>query len=182
MGSVQTLSRDGIVYEAIQREYRTAVIGHIRSCLDASTGDAAAAVRGCFRQSEWEELTLVAVQSRAAGTITNAPSDEIDLLDVSKFANVFEKHFDLLFPGDPEKFDRFRLSRRQMILSLARIIRAGRDPVAHPVEGQIPVDDARLLVDAARRVVISFDFGNGSAPPELAQRTVVSVGPRHAKA
>jgi tetratricopeptide (TPR) repeat protein len=157
VGQMEGLSRDGIVYEAIQREYRCAVVAHIRSCLSAGTGDAAAAVRGCFKPDEWTILTQAAVQARAAGTIANAPSDDVDLLDVTKFANVFEKHFDALFPGAPDELDRHRLARRQTVLSLARIIRGGRDPVAHPVEEEVSVDDARLLVDAARRVVLSFD-------------------------
>lgn len=152
------MSRDAIVWEAIQRIYRPAVVRHVRIRLTEQFGTGAVAqVRVCFRPDEWAELELAAEQSRASGALEAMPTDGFDLLDIAKFASVFEHHFDLLFPGPADEDRKYRSSRRDNIVGWARMVRNVRNPLSHPVEEEVSVREAVRLIDLTHCVVKQFD-------------------------
>jgi len=154
-----SVSRDAILYEAVQRSYRPSVIAHIRTVLTAKFGEGEGVrlLRTCFEESDWNEVSAAATQARASGSVSTAPEDDYDLLDVAKFGQVIERYFDLLFPGPDGEMPRFRSARRQQVVSLARLVRNVRDPISHPVTEEISATDAQFTIDAARRLVERFD-------------------------
>ena len=78
------ISRDAILYEAIQRTFRPAVVGYVRRQLQAAYQDKAAdELKRCFGKT-WEQTQDGAIRSRAAGIITGQPRDKFDLLDINQ--------------------------------------------------------------------------------------------------
>jgi hypothetical protein len=143
---------DTYLYEALFKTYRNAVVAYVRSCLKAQFGPGwESQLRSLFLK-EWEVLTANAMGLRASG-VTGLPiRDAADLLSVNHFFTIFEKHFEILWPAE-----RANSQLRTNVLQWARTVKAYRDPVGHPQEQPVPLEDALVALDAAHRVLLLID-------------------------
>jgi len=105
-----------ILFTAIQRFYRNAIVTLIREQLTAQYAEAALTeVQRLFGKKDpetgntyWEGIRAAANERRSGGTgeLSTPIKDEFELLGVEHFYNVFETHFDTLCPshgGKPKK-------------------------------------------------------------------------------
>lgn len=163
----RVLQRDSYVYEAVQRTFRAWFVSHCRARLRQEYGDQALErLRRPFRTEMWAEIESASALSRSAGSVSSKVADEFDLLDVAHMANLVEAEFDVLFPGSPDEPARNRAGRRDAILRWIRTVKSVRDPISHPVEAEISLEDARATIDCARRVA---DAAGGSVVRRLSE-------------
>jgi tetratricopeptide (TPR) repeat protein len=159
------LSRYGICYEAIQRVYRNAVVGHARRVLPEAYPDWQDRLKRAFSK-EWDEAEANANERRLTGELGSELHDELDLLGVNHFHNLFEAFFDALFPDKTRESKRARQQERQAVLGWAREIRALRDPISHPSEEDLGYADAFRMLDSAFRLLQKIDSSAASQVDE----------------
>ena len=148
------LSLNTICFQAICRDYRNAVVSHIRTAFQAEYADDWESRIISPFQKEWEENHAKAQVSRKSGQHEAQLRDEADLLGVNHFFNLFENHFDVLFPRSEGQSDTDRKALKQAVLGWARNIKVMRDPVTgHPGEDDIAEKDAMMMLDAAWRIL-----------------------------
>lgn len=144
-------STNGIVYEAIQRRFRNAVVGLIRERLTAEHGERAQArVAGAF--PSWVEIKDAASRSAATAVVQHPHDDEFSYLDVSHFTAIFNNEFSALVSVDGLPPEVAAELKRQM-LGYLREIKTVRDPVSHPADEDLDPFDALRVIDNAVRVV-----------------------------
>lgn len=145
-----------ICFEGIQRVYRNSVVRHIRKVFkEKYPDDFVEKVKKPF-QKEWDSIESNAQAARQSGEYTAELVDELDLLSVNHFSNLFEAYFNDLFPNAVPQ-------SKQAIWGWARNIKKVRDPaLGHPAELSITDEDAMGLLDSARRILENFD-SEGSA-------------------
>jgi len=144
-------SLNAVVYEAVQRTYRNAVVAHIRENFrNAFPRDFEERVKKPF--DLWEEIVQAADASAAGGLVAHHHKDAFDYLDVSHFVVLFEQHFDLLAPteGFPPEVTK---KLKQQVLGYIREIKIVRDPLSHPPESDLDAFDALRAVDNAVRAL-----------------------------
>lgn len=148
------LSLNTICFQAICRDYRNAVVAHIRHSLQTAYPDDWEAELISPFQKEWNKIRSDAQISRHSGQHEAQLKDEADLLSVNHFFNLFEKYFDILFPHPEGPSGADRKALRQAVLGWARNIKVMRDPVAgHPSDDDTTEADAMMMLDAARRIL-----------------------------
>ncbi|MYC33778.1 MAG: hypothetical protein F4X64_11460 [Chloroflexi bacterium] len=152
------MSLNTICFQAICRDYRNAVVNHVRASLEkAYPDDWEEQMTAPFRK-EWEVIRANAQVSRSSGEHEAQLRDEADLLGVNHFYNLFELHFDVLFPAPESVSEADRKALKQAVLSWSRNIKVLRDPVlGHPGEDDITEADAMMMLDSARRILENFD-------------------------
>jgi hypothetical protein len=144
-------SCNALVYEAIQRVYRNAVVGRIRSSMQAAYPDDYEK-RVTSRFGSWDDIVRAAAQSAVTGVVAHPHQDVFDYLDVSHFPVLLDKYFSVLAPVEglpPEQVNRVK----QQVLSYVREIKTIRDPLSHPGSSDIGVFDALRAVDNAGRAL-----------------------------
>ena len=158
------LSLNTICFQAICRDYRNAVVSHIRTSFQSAySDDWESRVIAPF-QKEWEKNRADAQVSRKSGQHESQLRDEADLLGVNHFFNLFDIHFDLLFPHSEEQSEADRRALKQAVLGWARNIKVMRDPVTgHPGEDDITETDAMMMLDAARRILEALQLNAAHA-------------------
>ena len=138
------------------RIYRNAMLQHVRTALQAKyPGTWLEQVSSTFGK-EWEGLKKAAELRRKTNELSGTLVDELDILDVNHFHNLFERYFDDLFPLD----DRIevRQQTRQSILRWGATVKNLRDPViGHPSESDVSREDAFVMLDSARRILELID-------------------------
>ena len=148
------LSLNTICFQAICRDYRNAVVSHIRTSFQAAYADDWESRIIAPFQKEWDKNRAYAQVSRKSGQHEAQLRDEADLLGVNHFFNLFETYFDVLFPHSEEQSEAARKALKQAVLGWARNIKVMRDPVTgHPGEDDITETDAMMMLDAARRIL-----------------------------
>ena len=148
------LSLNTICFQAICRDYRNAVVSHIRTSFQAAYADDWESRIIAPFQKEWEKNRADAQVSRKSGQHEAQLRDEADLLGVNHFFNLFEIHFDVLCPYSEEQSEADRKALKQAVLGWARNIKVMRDPVTgHPGEDDITEKDAMMMLDAAQRIL-----------------------------
>jgi tetratricopeptide (TPR) repeat protein len=144
-------STNAVVYEAIQRVFRNAVVAHIRTGLTARYGvsDAEALISKAF--PSWKEIKAAAARSAQTGVVSHPHTDEFSYLDVSHFVLLFNNEFDALVDvsGLPDEVVR---ELKRQIGSHLREIKTVRDPMSHPGDEDLDPFDALRAVDNALRV------------------------------
>src|SRR5258708_23888335 len=144
-------SCNALVYEAIQRVYRNAVVDLIRSRMHAAyPDDYENRVRSRF--GSWDAIVSAAAESAATGVVAHPHQDVFDYLDVSHFPALLDKYFKVLAPVErlaPEQANELK----GQVLSYAREIKKIRDPLSHPGTADISVLDALRAVDNASRAL-----------------------------
>ena len=148
------LSLNTICFQAICRDYRNAVVSHIRTSFQSAYADDWESHIIAPFQKEWGKNRADARVSRKSGQHEAQLTDEADLLGVNHFFNLFEIHFDLLFPHSEGQSGADRKALKQAVLGWARNIKVMRDPVTgHPGEDDVAEADAMMMLDAARRIL-----------------------------
>ena len=150
---------NAICYEGIARVYRNAVVCHIRVILSAmypETWEEKIAIP--FTAEEWSKAKEEAERSFKTGALEIHPKDAADLLGVNHFYNVFDRHFDLLFPKERDSSLSDQKRKKQDILTWTKMIKNYRDPViGHPVDDEVTKEDAGVILDFARRILLHFN-------------------------
>jgi Tetratricopeptide repeat len=144
-------SCNALVYEAIMRIYRNAVVDLIRSGMQAAyPDDYESRVRSRFRS--WDFTVSAAAESALSGVVAHPHQDVFDYLDVSHFPLLLNNHFSVLAPveGLPPKQAN---EMKEQVLSYAREIKTIRNPLSHPGTPDIGVFDAFRAVDNASRAL-----------------------------
>ena len=156
--------RHTVWYQGIQRIYRNAVVEHLRTTLrDNYPQDWGSVLRKPFAK-EWPTIVENADLPRKIGAINSKLRDEADYLGVNHFYNLFDAHFDVLFPVQGETAEQARKQEKATVLSWAREIKIVRDPESHPPSEDMDFDDVVRQLDTARRICSKF---NGQAADEL---------------
>lgn len=156
-----------LCYEGLQRVYRNAVVGHIRSNLmRAHPTDHLERIRRPFVK-EWETIRAAAEERRQTGELETPLVDDYDLLGVNHFFNLFDAYAELLLPAAAGS-DEDRKKAKGALLGWMRNIKVLRDPLSHPAEGDLTFEDAFLLLDCARRVLTQLGYPEAERIRELA--------------
>jgi hypothetical protein len=152
-----------ILYNAIQRIYRNAIVEHIRkSLLNAFNNQSPKYLADLFSKKDqetgrtyWESVKLAANERRSGGTgeLSTLIEDDFDLLGVEHFSTVFEKFFDCLCPNQLSKEKRDKNNARQTLLTWMKHVKNVRDPVSHPVSEDISHEDASQVLYSARKAL-----------------------------
>src|SRR5580692_2292330 len=144
-------SCNALVYEAIQRVYRNAVVDRIRSGMQAAyPDDYEKRVTSPF--PSWDDIVSAAAQSAVTGVVAHPHQDVFDYLDVSHFPVLLNNYFSVLVPVEglpPEQAKDLKMQ----VVSYAREIKTIRDPLSHPGTPDIGVFDALRAVDNAIRAL-----------------------------
>ena len=144
-------------YQGIQRIYRNAVINHIRTVLqDKHPLDWEKVVKKPFAK-EWTTIVQNADLPRKIGAINSPLRDAVDYLGVNHFYNLFEVHFEELFPLQGSTTEQIRKQEKLTLLNWAREIKVVRDPESHPPTEDMAFDDVIRQLDTARRICTKFD-------------------------
>jgi hypothetical protein len=144
-------SCNALVYEAIQRVYRNAVVDLIRSGMRAAYPDDYEN-RVTSRFSRWDDIVSAAAASAVTGVVAHPHQDVFDYLDVSHFPLLLDKYFRALVPIEGLSPEQANELKRQM-LSYAKEIKTIRDPLSHPGTPDIGTFDALRAVDNASRAL-----------------------------
>src|SRR5262249_28724931 len=87
-----------LCYEGVQRTYRNAVVGYVRTRMVAVYhSDYGPRLRKPF-EKEWEKIKLSSEERRKTGELSIEITDEFDLLGVNHFFNLFDAYHDVLCP------------------------------------------------------------------------------------
>jgi tetratricopeptide (TPR) repeat protein len=144
-------STNAVVYEAIQRVFRNAVVAHIRVRLTEHYGSADAEARVAKAFPSWAEIKAAAAESAHTGVVSHPHADEFSYLDVSHFSALFNNEFEALVDVDglpPEVVS----SLKRQLGGYLREIKTVRDPISHPGDEDLDPYDALRAVDNALRV------------------------------
>ena len=144
-------------YQGIQRIYRNAVVRHLRTTLrDEYPQDWESVLRRPFAK-EWPTIVESAHLPRRIGVISSTLRDAADHLGVNHFYNLFEVHFELLFPAQGETTPEARKQEKAAVLGWAKEIKTVRDPESHPPSEDMDLHDVVRQLDTARRICSKFD-------------------------
>ena len=161
-----------LVYEAIQRVYRNAVVGRIRSGMQAAYPDDYES-RVTSRFGSWDDIVCAAAQSAVTGVVAHPHEDVFDYLDVSHFPLLLDKYFNVLAPVEGLPREQANELKRQ-VLSYAREIKTIRDPLSHPGTSDIGVFDALRAVDNASRALRVLGLPEAAEKIEPLRREVAA--------
>lgn len=152
-----------ILYNAIQRTYRSALVDLVRQRMTQHYGERAEEeLKSQFRTKDpntgetyWDNILKAAQERRSGGTgeLSTPIRDAFELCGVEHFFNIFEKHFDILIPTHAAKPMNERRQARQALTMWMKQIKNIRDPISHPVTEDVSFDDAANVLYNARKVL-----------------------------
>ncbi len=151
-----------LLFNAIQRTYRNAIVELIRVTFSLQFGDRAIEeVKTPFGskdengRTQWENIKSAAHERRSGGTgeLSTPIRDEFELLGVERFFNVFEKYFEHLCPTHSQKPPKEKAQAKQTLTGWMKQIKNIRDPVSHPVTDDISYDDSVQVLYCARKTL-----------------------------
>ena len=145
-------------YQGIQRIYRNAVVNHLRNTLRRKYPQEWESVLQKPFAREWPTIKKNADLARQVGAISSTLRDSADYLGVNHFHNLFEVHFELLFPAPGETAPDARKQEKIAVLGWAKEIKAVRDPESHPPSDDMDLHDVIRQLDTARRICSKFDM------------------------
>ena len=151
-------------YQGIQRIYRNAVVKQVRTTLRNEFPEEWEDVLQRPFAQEWPTIVENANLARTIGVIGSGLRDAADYLGVNHFYNLFDAHFDLLFPAQGATTKEARRQEKATVLSWAKEIKTARDPESHPPSEDMDFYDVVRQLDTARRICSKFD---GQAAGEL---------------
>ena len=133
------------------------MVRHLRTTLrDEYPQDWENVLQRPFAQ-EWPTIVESAHLSRTIGVISSTLRDAADYLGVNHFYNLFEVHFEPLFPAQRETTPEARKQEKAAVLSWAKEIKTVRDPESHPPSEDMEFHDVVRQLDTARRICSKFD-------------------------
>lgn len=143
-----------ICYEATQRVYRNAVVAHLRKAFTAAyKNDWKLKLQHTVGHEEWNTNLTKMRERQVSGEVSIEVADEFDLLSVNHFYNLFDIHFDVVFPPTTPETSSEKKKRRQNVLQWTRTVKSLRDPLSHPTEQDFSFDDAFVMILSAKRVL-----------------------------
>ncbi len=152
---------DSICYQGIQRIYRNAVVNFFRIKLSALfPTDFEARIKALFKPDEWTDIEEAAAISRKTQELSAEVKDNIDLLGVNHFFNIFDKFFNDLVDVEIDNKNADKKRKKQNLLGWVRSIKNLRDPLSHPAEEEFSYEDAFVMLDCARRVLLVLDLAD----------------------
>ena len=171
-----------ILYNSIQRIYRSAIVDLIRSILGTPKSGGIEAVKKLFAKknqesgrTQWEEIRSSAEQRRSGGTgeLSTPIRDEYELIGVEHFYNIFQAHFDLLCPVHANKAKGEKNQALQVLLAWIKQIKNVRDPISHPTTEDISYDDAWNVLYNARKILDFCSLPEASSQVSRLQKTLL---------
>ena len=131
-----------ICFQAICRDYRNAVVQHVRATLSKKyPDDWEGRIQKPF-QKEWDKMRQDANVRRNTGEMETALTDDADLLSVNHFFNLFDTYFEDLFPVRDGISDYDSKQQKQAVLNWAKTIKNLRgcvtNPLYHAVVPELP--------------------------------------------
>ena len=170
---VGILTNRELCYQGILVHYRNAVVDHICVTLSAKyPDDWQEGVRRRFTQKEWEDARKHAESTRNKALESEPLKDPEDLLDVRHFRNLFEAHFDDLFPGLWDMPEGARKELKQGILDRAGRIKTARDLIAHPSRDDMTWWDAVGVLTAVEDILKHINKDAAQKVNDLRQTVV----------
>lgn len=164
-----------VCYEGIQRVYRNAVLRHIRTSLQrAFPVDHLERAKRPFLK-EWDTIHAAAMERRRTGELQAPLLDDIDILGVNHFFNLFDAYAEHLLPPMAGSDDD-RKKAKKALLGWMQNIKALRDPLSHPAEADLSYEDAFVLLDCARRVLTQLGAPEAARIQELAGQLTGRIG------
>ena len=154
---VVIVDRHTMWYLGIQRIYRNSVVNHLKSTLRQNYPDDWESVLRKPFGKEWQTVVENADMPRQIGAIASTLQDAADYLGVNHFYNLFEVHFELLFPAKGQSAPQVRKHEKAAVLSWAKEIKIVRDPESHPPSEDMDFDDVVRQLDTATRICSKFD-------------------------
>jgi tetratricopeptide (TPR) repeat protein len=147
-------SNSAICYEATQRIYRNAVVRHIRSVFSKKFPDNwRKQLKHTIGDDEWNRNDANVKERLVSGELKVKVADDFDLLDLAHFYNLFDKHFEILFPRRADEPPKEVSRRKRSILDWSQTVKTFRDPMSHPPEQDFTFQDVFRMVDCACRVL-----------------------------
>ncbi len=170
------LDNNAICYQGIQRVFRNAVVGFIRERLPrAFPNDHLQQMKRLFGES-WTKAAANATQSREIGGTATTIRDDYDLLGVNNFFEIFDRFFDKIFSANAGHPSTQPRPVKSKLLGNLKQIKDCRDPLSHPVEEEVPYDEAFGLLLDAKQVLDALGLSAEAA--ELAKlRDSLAGGP-----
>jgi len=152
---------DSICYQGIQRVYRNAVVNFFRTNLSLLfPTDFEAKIKALFKPDEWSGIEEAAAVSRKAQELSAEVKDNLDLLGVNHFFNIFDKFFNDLVDPETDNKSADKKRKKQNLLGWVRSIKNLRDPLSHPAEEEFSYEDAFVMLDCARRVLLVLNLAD----------------------
>jgi hypothetical protein len=153
------VSNSTVCYEAIQRIYRNAVVGHIRAAFKQNFPDNwKKQLIHTVGAEEWNKNSSNVNERSASGELRAKIGDDFDLLDLAHFYNLFDKHFDMLFPSQTGRSAKELARRKKAILDWTQTVKTLRDPMSHPIEEDFTFQDTFRVIDCAFRVLEALEL------------------------
>ena len=172
-----------ILFNAVQRTYRNALVNLIRERLSAQYGTSGMReVKKPFAKKNpetgktyWETIKDAAHERRSGGTgeLSTPVRDEFEVLGVEHFFNVFDAHFDVLCPSHAHKLKKERNQARQTLTTWMKQIKNVRDPVSHPVADDINYEESAQVLYCTRKVLDFCGLPDASAQILRLQKTLL---------
>lgn len=161
------VGNNAICYQGIQRVFRNAVVGFLRARLPrAFPNDHLQQIKRLFGES-WTKAAANAAQSRESGGTATSIRDDYDLLGVNHFFEIFDRFFDKIFSANAGYPATQPRPVKSKLLGNLKQIKDCRDPLSHPVEEEVPFDEAFGLLLDAKQVLDALGLSSESA--ELAR-------------
>ncbi len=157
---VSQIGSNAICYQGIQRVFRNAVVSFLRDRMTrVFPKDWSSRLKKPFGD-EWAKAESNANLSRANLGTTTIVRDDFDLLGTNHFYNVFDIYFDKLFTVEAgHRVDAAKPVKARFMGNL-KAIKDCRDPLSHPVEDEVPVQEAQHLLYCAQEVLKWIDYIN----------------------
>jgi hypothetical protein len=172
-----------ILFNAIQRTYRSAIVGLIRGKLTDLYGPAGVGqLQNLFGKKDpetgktyWETIKKAATERRSGGTgeLSTPIRDDYELVGVEHFFNIFESHFDSLCSGHTHKPKKEKNQAKQALITWMKQIKNIRDPISHPTTDDIGYDDSANVLYCARKILDFCGLAEASAQILRLQRTLL---------
>jgi tetratricopeptide (TPR) repeat protein len=149
----ELVGNNAICYQGIQRTFRNAIVAFLRHRLQRLyPADHVQRLKKTFGD-EWDRAAQNAKQSREIYGTTTAIRDEYDLLGTNHFFGVFERFYDKLFSPEGGQPANIPAPVRPRFFGNLKAIKDGRDPLSHPVDEEIPFEEAHHLLISAKQVL-----------------------------
>jgi tetratricopeptide (TPR) repeat protein len=145
------LGINAICYQGIQRIFRNAIVIFLRTRMTAVfPQDYLSKLKKPFG-GDWAKAESHANTSRSTLGTTTSIKDDFDLLGTNHFFNIFDSYFNDLFP-EAATDDHPKPVKVRFIGNL-KAIKDSRDPLSHPVEEEVPLEEAQHLLYCAQEVL-----------------------------
>ncbi|MGC1492781.1 MAG: hypothetical protein WA798_15535, partial [Candidatus Acidiferrum sp.] len=148
------LSNATVCYEAVQRVYRPAVVLHLRQVLKKRFPDRwKKELVVSVGEEDWKANEESVRARHVSGELRVKIVDDFDLLDLSHFYNLFDKHFCEIVPCKPGETEKERTRRKKAVLDWTQTVKTLRDPLSHPNDQDFTFQDTFRMIDCAFRVL-----------------------------